>query len=374
MLQDTASAELNLALRDNLTLINKGFVQALCLRFHDSKQRAQLAYADNLAETRRLMQLLLEMQRQDIPLDPDGISENLDRGGPDLQSKAKDIWLSDFKLATRKFESLRRGQTSLKSSRPDSSGSLGLDRLIEEGEEFVAELRDRSNGIENLDQLDPTKTSSQAEKKTLEDFLGYVEGIEEAFLVGKTETTRPENDPVFTVLNTVLSNHFLAIDQFFLHGFLLHKLNEKALAEERIKHSVDEMKGAFRAVQRILVLGSVPRSIFLQDIRSLYRVLVGSNPLEAIRNDLELTEKLIVNLQRAKELAENASESRSVDMLSDFIDRENNAKRRLSKQLEQFSKGETSGKGSGKIDAMLDRWVVEYRGGTTCRRQRPTIT
>ena len=320
------------------------------------------------------MQLLLEMQRQDMPLDPDGISENPDRGGPDLQSKAKDIWLSDLKLATRKLESLRRGQTSLKSSRPDSSGSLGLDRLIEEGEEFVAELRDRSNGIENLDQLGPTKTASQAEEKTLEDFLGYVEGIEEAFLVGKTETTRPENDPVFTVLNTVLSNHFLAIDQFFLHGFLLHKLNEKALAEERIKHSVDEMKGAFRTVQRILVLGSVPRSIFLQDIRSLYRVLVGSNPLEAIRNDLELTEKLIVNLQRAKELAENASESRSVDMLSDFIDRESNAKRWLSKQLEQLSKGETLGKGSGKIDAMLDRWVVEYRGGTTCRRQRPTIT
>ena len=127
------------------------------------------------------------------------------------------------------------------------------------------------------------------------------------------------------------------------------------------------MKGAFRTVQRILVLGSVPRSIFLQDIRSLYRVLVGSNPLEAIRNDLELTEKLIVNLQRAKELAENVPESRSVDMLSDFIDRESNAKRWLSKQLEQLSKGETLGKGGGKIDAMLDRWVVEYRRGTACR-------
>lgn len=358
MHQDTASAELNLALRDNLTLINKGFVQALCLRFHDSKQRAQLAYADNLAETRRLMQLLVEMQRQDMPLDPDGVSENPDRGSPDLQSKAKEIWLSDFRLAARKLESLRRGQTSLKSSRPDRSGSLGLDRLIEEGEEFAADLRDRSNGIENLDQFDPTRVASDAEKKTLEDFLGYVEGIEEAFMVGKTETTRPENDPVFTVLNTVLSNHFLAIDQFFLHGFLLHKSNEKALAKERIMHSVDEMKGAFRATQRILVLGSVPRPIFLQDIRSPYCVRVGSGPLEAIRNDLELTEKLIVNLQGAKELAETASESRSVDMLWDFVNMESDAKRRLSTQLEQLSKGETSGKGSDKIDTMLDRWGV----------------
>ena len=99
----------------------------------------------------------------------------------------KEIWLSDLRFAARKLESLRRGQTSLKSSRPDRSGSLGLDRLIEEGEEFAADLRDRSNGIENLDQFDPTRVASDAERKTLEDFLGYVEGIEEAFMVGKTE-------------------------------------------------------------------------------------------------------------------------------------------------------------------------------------------
>ncbi len=356
--RDTAGAELNLALRDNLTLINKGFLQALCLRFHDSKQRAQLAYADNLAETRRLMQLVREMQRWDIPLDPDGTSENPDRGAPDLQSKAKEIWLSDLKLAARKVESLQRGRTSLKSSRPDSPELSGLDRLIEEGEEFVAELRDRSNGLEDFSRFDPTRAASDAEKNTLEDFLGYVEDIEDAFLRGKAETKRPENDPVFTVLNTVLSNHFPAIDQFFLHSFLLHQWNEDALAEVRLKHSVDEMKGAFRTVQRVLLLGFVPGSAFLQDLRSPYRVAVGSNPLEAIRNDLDLTETLIVKLKRAKELAENASDARSVDMLSSFIDIEGNAKRWLSKQLEKLSKGETSGKGSGKFDTMFDRWAV----------------
>ena len=358
MTQDTAGADLNLALRDNLTMINKGFVQALCLRFHGSKQRAQLAYGDNLAETRRLMQILVEMQRRDMALDPDGISEVSDRGGPDLQSEAKEIWLSDFKLATRKLESLRRAQTLLASSRPDRSGSRGLDRLVAEGEAFAAELRDRSNGLENFDQFDPAKAASDAETNTLDDFFGYVEHIEDGFMAGKSETTRPDNDPVFSVLNTVLRNHFLAIDQFFLHGFVLQKFGEKALAKESIMHSVDQMKGAFRVTQRILVLGSVPGPNFLQTIRSPYRVRVGSNPLEAIRNDIALTEKLIANLRGAKELAETASETRSVDMLSDFIATENNAKKRLSTRLGELSSGESSGKDSDKIDTMLDRWAV----------------
>ena len=177
-------------------------------------------------------------------------------------------------------------------------------------------------------------------------------------MAGKSETTRPDNDPVFSVLNTVLRNHFLAIDQFFLHGFVLQKFGEKALAKESIMHSVDQMKGAFRVTQRILVLGSVPGPNFLQTIRSPYRVRVGSNPLEAICNDIALTEKLIANLRGAKELAETASETRSVDMLSDFIATENNAKKRLSTRLGELSSGESSGKDSDKIDTMLDRWAV----------------
>ena len=64
--------DLNLALGDKLTMVNRGFVQSLCLRFHGKRTAAELAYADNLAETRRLMQLIRAMQRQGAPLDPDG--------------------------------------------------------------------------------------------------------------------------------------------------------------------------------------------------------------------------------------------------------------------------------------------------------------
>ncbi len=358
MHQETADANLNLALRDNLTFINKGFVQALCLRFHDSKERARLAYADNLAATRQVMQLLREMDCLGIQPDPDGAPGNPDRGGPDLQSKAKDIWLSDLALATRKLESLRRGKASLEASCPDGSEFPGLDRLIGEAEAFAAELQDRSNGIENLDPLDPAKVASQAEKNTIEDFLGYVENAEEAYLAGHTDAPLPENDRMFAVLNTVLNNHFLAIDQFFVHAFMLAQWNEKALAEASIRHSVGAMKGAFRTAQRIFVLGSVPKPVFLEDIRLPYRVRTGSDPLDATRNDLALTDELTIQLQRAKALAENASEARSVDLLSSAIDVQSNAKRKFTAQLETLSAGETPGAGSGKFDRMLDTWAA----------------
>ena len=358
MHQNTAGADLNLALGDNLTFINKGFVQALCLRFFDSKERARLAYADNLAGTRRVMQLLCEMKRLGIQPDPDGAPGNPDRGGPDFQSKAKDIWLSDMALVTRELESLRRGKASLEASNPDGLASPGLDRLIGETDAFAAELRERSNGIENLDPLDPAQAASPAEKSTIEDFLGYVENAEDAYLVGHTDAPLPQNDPMFAVLNTVLVNHFLAIDQFFVHAFMMAQWNEKALAEASIRHSVDAMKGAFRAAQRIIVLGSVPRPVFRDDIRLPYRVRTGSDPLDATRNDLALTDQLIVQLQGAKALAEAASEARSVHMLSSAIDLESATKQRLSAQLETLSNGETSGAGSGKFDKMLDNWAA----------------
>jgi bacterioferritin len=358
MTQEQTGADLNLALCDNLTFINKGFVQSLCLRFHDSKERARLAYADNLAGTRRLMQLLREMERLGIRPDPDGASGDSGRGAPDLQSKAKDIWLSDMALVTRKLESLRRGKALFDVSSPDGSESPALERLIGETEAFAAELQDRANGIENLGPFDPAQAASQAETNTIEDFLGYVENAEDAYLAGHTDAPLPESDPIFAVLNTVLNNHFLAIDQYFVHAFMLAQWNEKALAEDSIRRSVDEMKGAFRAAQRIIVLGSVPRLIFLDDIRVPYRVRTGSDPLDAIRNDLALTDQLTVQLQRAKALAENVSEARSVDFLSSAIDLESDAKRRLSAQMETLSAGETPGAGSGKFDRMLDSWAA----------------
>ena len=358
MHSERLDAELNLALGDKLTLVNRGFVQSLCLRFLGERPAAELAYADNLAETRRLMQLIREMQRQGLPLDPDGVATGPDRGEPDFQVQEKAVWQSDLRLATRNLASLRRARSALETSEPARQPSPGLDRLIEEGAAFVAELHDRVEAAGNPAPPDPGQPASDAEGRSLEDFLGYLEDTDERFLAGKADTARPGDEALFTVLNTVLCNHFLTIEQFFLQGFLLKHCNEKALGKVRIEHSVDEMTCAFRIAQHIILLGSEPRPVFIPNIRLPHRVKVGSDPLAAIRHDLELTENLIATLEDAKTAAEAAREPKTVDILSLSLKTERNARMWLSGQLERLLKGGAPPEASGRFDTMLQRWAV----------------
>lgn len=351
MHSEGSDIDLNLALGDKLTMVNRGFVQSLCLRFHAERTAAELAYADNLAETRRLMQLIREMQRQGVPLDPDGAAGSPDRGEPDFQVREKEVWLSDLDLVTRNLASLRRARSALEAS-------PGLDGLIEEGAAFVAELQQRAEAGGNLTPSGSEEPASDAEGRSLEDFLEYLEDTDERFLAGETAAARPVDGTLIAVLNTVLCNHFLAIEQFFLQGFLLEQCGEQALGEVRIGHSVDEMTCAFRMTQHIILLGAEPRPVFRPDIRLAHRVKVGSGPLAAVGHDLELTEALIAALEDAKALAQAALEPGTVDILTLSLETERNAQTWLSGQRERLSKGEAPPEASGRFDRMLQRWAV----------------
>ena len=351
-------AALNLALGDKLTLVNKGFVQSLCLRFRGASRSAELAYADDVAETRRVMQLIREMHRLGVPLEPDGTAVSPERGKPDLQACENAVWRSDLILAARNLDSLRRANGVLETSGASHEASPGLDCLIEEGAAYVTELHARANATGNLEMPDLSRPSSDAEGSSLEDFLRSLKDTDERFLAGELEAALPQNASLFPVLNTVLCNHFLAIEQFFLQGFSLENCNEKGLGEERIKHSVDEMMGAFRIAQRIILLGSVPRPAYLQSIRLPHHVKVGSDAMEAIRSDLELTENLIGALEGAMTSPGMASEARTVDMLSLCLKTERDAQRRLSDQLERLAKGEAAPEASGRFETMLARYAI----------------
>ena len=180
--------DLNLALGDRLTMVNRGFVQSLCLRFHGERTAAELAYADNLAETRRLMQLIRAMQRQGVPLDPDGAAGSPDRGEPDFQVREKEVWLSDLNLMARNLASLQRARSA-------SGTSPGLDGLIEEGAAFVAELQRRAEAAGNLALSESGEPASNAEGRSLEDFLESLEDTDERFLAGEVDTVRPWTRP-----------------------------------------------------------------------------------------------------------------------------------------------------------------------------------
>ena len=277
---DTA---LNLALGDKLTLVNKGFVQSLCLRFRGASRSAELAYADDVAETRRVMQLIREMQRLGVPLDPDGAAASPDRGKPDLQAHEYSLWRSDLNLAARNLESLRQARSALERSESGHEASPELDGLIEEGAAYVTELRARAEGAGILEMPNLSRPSSDAEGCALEGFLRSLKDTDERFLAGELEAALPQDAPLFPVLNSVLCNHFLAIEQFFLQGFSLENCNEKALGEERIKHSLDEMTRAFRIAQRVILLSSAPQPDFLPGHpialpRERRRRFAGGNP------------------------------------------------------------------------------------------------
>ena len=223
---------------------------------------------------------------------------------------------------------------------------------------FVDELQQRAEAYGNLAPSGSGEPASDAEGRSLEDFLEYLDDTDERFLAGETAKARPVDETLIAVLNTVLCNHFLAIEQFFLQGFLLERCGEKALGEVRIGHSVDEMTCAFRVAQRIILLGADPRPAFSSDIRLAHRVKVGSGPLAAIRHDLELTEALIATLEDARALAQAASEPGTVDILSRSLETERNARGWLSGQRDRLSKGEAPPEASGRFDTMLQRWAV----------------
>lgn len=161
---------------------------------------------------------------------------------------------------------------------------------------------------------------------------------------------------VFATLDTVLHNYFLAIDQYFLHGFLMQEWREKALAAERIKHSVEAMRGAYRVAQRILVLGSMPKSNTLSDIRLPYRVSLGTGPLSAVQKDFDLTARMLESLERARDIVQGSADQATNEMFALLVERETQARDGLSAQLEALSAGTASAVDSGEFDAMLDRW------------------
>ena len=119
------------------------------------------------------------------------------------------------------------------------------------------------------------------------------------------------------------------------------------------EHSVTQMNAAYRIAQRILVLGSVPKSVFQDRLRLPYRVAIGSDTRETLQHDLTLSQRLIDGLQLAKELAEDASKPHAVAMVSDLIEAERRAGADLPEQSEQHANGHAPGNGTGKFDAML---------------------
>lgn len=117
-------------------------------------------------------------------------------------------------------------------------------------------------------------------------------------------------------LNKVLRNELTAINQYFLHARMYKNWGFHKLDEHEYNESIDEMKHADLLVERILFLEGLPN---LQDIGKL---LIGQQPEEMLRCDLELERMAVPDLKAGIEYCESNGDYVSRELFEKILESE----------------------------------------------------
>ena len=121
---------------------------------------------------------------------------------------------------------------------------------------------------------------------------------------------------VIGCLNKALYNELTAINQYFLHARMFKNWGLKELAEHEYEASIDEMKHADKLIERILFLEGLP------NLQNLGKLLIGENPEEALRCDLQLELTGIPDLREGIAHCEQVGDYVSRQLLTDILDDE----------------------------------------------------
>ena len=121
---------------------------------------------------------------------------------------------------------------------------------------------------------------------------------------------RPE---IIELLNEVLTAELTAINQYMAHAKMQQNWGYLGLAEHTRSESIDEMRHAESAMERILYLEGVP------NLQRLGPVMVGETVTEQFRVDLQLEVTAIERFNRGIALARDVGDNGTREMLEEML-------------------------------------------------------
>jgi len=121
------------------------------------------------------------------------------------------------------------------------------------------------------------------------------------------------NPEVIAFLQEVLTAELTAINQYFLHAEMCNNWGYKRLYKYARKESIEEMRHAEAALERILFLEGSP------NVGDLFKLRIGKSVREQMQNDLGLELEAIPRLNRAIAKAVEVGDNGSRDLFEKIL-------------------------------------------------------
>jgi bacterioferritin len=138
------------------------------------------------------------------------------------------------------------------------------------------------------------------------------------------------NDAVIAKLNELLADELTAINQYMVHSEMCDNWGYEKLHEKVEKRAIDEMKHAEKLIARILFLDGTPI------VSNLNQLHIGADVETQLKNDLKGEVDAVGAYNAGIQLAVEAKDNGSREMLEDILKDEEEHVDWLEAQLDQI--------------------------------------